>query len=101
MRKKGVFGIDPTKSLVAGKINTICFDKTGTLTTIGIDMFGYQLRNQNKFANFIPQSKAPFKNGLEFKLFATCHGTYEIEGELLGDSLDVELFKYTGFIMDK
>lgn len=36
-----MFGIDPTKSLVAGKIDTICFDKTGTLTTIGIDFYGY------------------------------------------------------------
>lgn len=42
-----------------------------------------------------------YKNNLEFKLFATCHGTYEIEGDLMGDSLDVELFKFTEFKIEK
>ncbi|CAK64447.1 unnamed protein product (macronuclear) [Paramecium tetraurelia] len=101
LRQKGIFGIDPTKSLVSGKINTVCFDKTGTLTTIGIDMFGYQLRNQQKFAKFILKNQVKSKNSLEFKLFATCNGTYEIEGDLMGDSLDVELFKFTDFKIDK
>ncbi|CAD8208856.1 unnamed protein product [Paramecium octaurelia] len=101
LRQKGIFGIDPNKSLVAGKINTICFDKTGTLTTIGIDMFGYQLRNQTKFGKFIQKNQVNYKNSLEFKLFATCHGTYEIEGDLMGDSLDVELFKFTDFKIEK
>lgn len=41
LRELGVFGIDPQKSLIAGKVNTVCFDKTGTLTTIGIDVYGY------------------------------------------------------------
>ncbi|CAD8190017.1 unnamed protein product [Paramecium pentaurelia] len=101
LRQKGIFGIDPSKSLVAGKINTVCFDKTGTLTTIGIDMFGYQLRNQSKFGKFITKNQVNYKNSLEFKLFATCHGTYEIEGDLMGDSLDVELFKFTDFKFEK
>ena len=41
LKRINIFGIDPQKSLIAGKVNTICFDKTGTLTTIGIDVFGY------------------------------------------------------------
>lgn len=49
LKYKGVYGIDPLKSLVSGKINTICFDKTGTLTTIGIDFYGFELSKGNKF----------------------------------------------------
>ena len=32
LNKKKINGLDPTKLLQAGSIDTICFDKTGTLT---------------------------------------------------------------------
>jgi cation-transporting ATPase 13A2 len=33
LKKKGIFGTNPEKTLVAGRVTTMCFDKTGTLTT--------------------------------------------------------------------
>lgn len=35
-----------------------------------------------------------------FSIFATCHGAYLIEGELMGDSLDVEMFNYSQYRME-
>lgn len=32
LRQKGIFGTEPHKTIVSGKIKTMCFDKTGTLT---------------------------------------------------------------------
>lgn len=32
LNKKKIYGTQPYKTIVAGKVKTICFDKTGTLT---------------------------------------------------------------------
>ena len=34
-----------------------------------------------------------------FKIFATCHSACIIDGELMGDSLDVEMFKFSRYKM--
>lgn len=32
LRKQGILGTEPYKTIVSGKVTTVCFDKTGTLT---------------------------------------------------------------------
>lgn len=32
LKKQGIFGTEPYKTIVSGKVTVACFDKTGTLT---------------------------------------------------------------------
>lgn len=32
LRKLNIFGTEPLRTTISGKVKTICFDKTGTLT---------------------------------------------------------------------
>ena len=38
LRNKGVLGVNPAKTVIAGNVKLVCFDKTGTLTTLIIDV---------------------------------------------------------------
>ena len=38
LRRQQIFGTEPTKTITAGKVKTVCFDKTGTLTESRSDL---------------------------------------------------------------
>lgn len=98
---------------VAGRVNCVLFDKTGTLTEDSLDvLFVSETRhsptasgvrlvqhvtppdaspNQQQLSNLI----TPIKGAL-----ATCHTLRLLNGQLVGDPLDVVLFKWTGWSME-
>lgn len=106
LRKMGIFCISPSRVNVAGKINVCCFDKTGTLTEDGLDILGIRGldREGERFGELIdnvydlPQSrsKANFHQAL-----ATCHSLKMVDGEPIGDPLDVKMFTFTKWTLEE
>ncbi|KAH7915166.1 hypothetical protein BJ138DRAFT_1122835 [Hygrophoropsis aurantiaca] len=106
LRKLGVFCISPTRINVAGKINVCCFDKTGTLTEDGLDILGVRCldRNVHRFGELIDnvhdlpagRDRATFLHAL-----ATCHSLKMVEGDVIGDPLDVKMFEFTKWTLEE
>ncbi|OCH89011.1 Ca-transporting ATPase [Obba rivulosa] len=106
LRKVGIFCISPSRVNVAGQINVCCFDKTGTLTEDGLDILGVRAieRNVNRFGELLedihdlPASgeKANFMYAL-----ATCHSLKKVDGNIIGDPLDVKMFEFTKWTLEE
>ncbi|KAF8894948.1 Ca-transporting ATPase [Gymnopilus junonius] len=106
LRKLGIYCISPSRVNVAGKINVCCFDKTGTLTEDGLDILGVRSleRRAHQFGELLEdvhdlpvgKDKAMFLHAL-----ATCHSLKMVEGEVLGDPLDVKMFGFTKWTLEE
>ena len=118
IKKKKIFCISPPRINVSGKVNIVCFDKTGTLTEDGLHLQGCKLTKKDKKSG---KDKAGFKFGgikkdlnkiqdhsvenhmkgvsaqrsknLFIEAMASCHSLASVNGELIGDPLDFEMFK--------
>ncbi|GAA5848800.1 hypothetical protein JCM8547_006349 [Rhodosporidiobolus lusitaniae] len=109
LRKQGIFCISPTRVNIGGKINIVCFDKTGTLTEEGLDVLGVRsvVRSANRFTELhrdpddVPifgaaDAKTPLLHAL-----ATCHALKVVNGEVIGDPLDLRMFEFTGWTLEE
>ncbi|KAF9012429.1 P-type ATPase [Cyathus striatus] len=108
LRKFGIFCISPSRVNVAGKINVCCFDKTGTLTEDGLDILGVRglERNVQRFGELIEDvHDLPLPLGKEKATFlhalATCHSLKMVDGEVIGDPLDVKMFSFTKWTLEE
>ncbi|KAF7562565.1 hypothetical protein G7046_g1558 [Stylonectria norvegica] len=107
LKKKQIFCISPQRVNVGGKLDIMCFDKTGTLTEEGLDVLGVRVANgdTHKFGDMITESKLLLAEATNqssqgslraaLHTMATCHSLRSIDGELLGDPLDVKMFEFT------
>lgn len=106
LRKLGIYCISPSRVNVAGKINVCCFDKTGTLTEDGLDILGIRSmdRFEHRFGELLEdvhdlplgKDKATFLHAL-----ATCHSLKMVDGEVIGDPLDVKMFGFTLWTLEE
>ncbi|KAI0063606.1 P-type ATPase [Artomyces pyxidatus] len=106
LRGSGIFCISPNRINVAGKINVCCFDKTGTLTEDGLDILGVRglERSAQRFGELVDdvhdlqmgRDKAAFLYAL-----ATCHQLKVVDGEVIGDPLDVKMFQFTKWMIEE
>ncbi|OWZ71730.1 hypothetical protein AYX14_02820 [Cryptococcus neoformans] len=109
LRKSGIFCISPNRVNIGGKINVVCFDKTGTLTEDGLDVLGARTidRQNNRFSELHSDiADVPIEGGISGKTpllyaLATCHALKLIDGEIIGDPLDIKMFEYTGWTLDE
>ncbi|KAI1075240.1 hypothetical protein F5B20DRAFT_560528 [Whalleya microplaca] len=117
LKSKQIFCISPQRVNVGGKLDVMCFDKTGTLTEDGLDILGVRLvsRSRNQFdeivsraSALVPHSSLDAEPGDKYDtnraaLFtmATCHSLRSVDGELVGDPLDVKMFEFTGWIFEE
>ncbi|KAM5507570.1 hypothetical protein McanMca71_000837 [Microsporum canis] len=112
LKAQQIFCISPQRVNVAGKLDVVCFDKTGTLTEDGLDVlgiinfpFGYRFSELLTEAPLIlPQLRSdrdPTQdygpNTAILYTMATCHSLRMIDGELIGDPLDVKMFEFTNW----
>ena len=113
LKQKQIFCISPQRVNVGGKLDVVCFDKTGTLTEEGLDVLGVRVveRPRNRFSELLPDSydilpasqhdRDPTVEYHAHKTIlytmATCHSLRKIDDELVGDPLDVKMFKFTGW----
>ncbi|SPN98873.1 related to cation translocating ATPases [Cephalotrichum gorgonifer] len=111
LKGKQIFCISPQRVNVAGKLDIMCFDKTGTLTEDGLDILGVRVAvpADGKFSETVSQpsqlakfarigesdtkSRNPYRDAL-FTM-TTCHSLRSVDGELVGDPLDVKMFGFT------
>ncbi|MCJ1469965.1 hypothetical protein MMC07_008610 [Pseudocyphellaria aurata] len=103
---------------VGGKLDIICFDKTGTLTEDGLDVLGVRVvhRPAMGFSDILHDA-ATILHGPMYErdptvdyhgirkaalyTMATCHSLHKVEGELVGDPLDVKMFEFTGWSFEE
>ncbi|KIJ26543.1 hypothetical protein M422DRAFT_192081 [Sphaerobolus stellatus SS14] len=106
LRKSGVFCVSPSRVNVGGKVNVVCFDKTGTLTEDGLDVLGVRCleRSGDLFGELLSDvHDIPLGSGKMSFLhaLATCHSLKVINGEVLGDPLDVKMFQFTNWVLEE
>ncbi|KAI1355041.1 hypothetical protein F5Y01DRAFT_272143 [Xylaria sp. FL0043] len=117
LKKKQIFCISPQRVNVGGKLDVMCFDKTGTLTEDGLDVLGVRLvsRSTNRFedvvskaAAMVPYSSLASDPGDKYHIsraalfaMATCHSLRSVDGELVGDPLDLKMFEFTGWLFEE
>ncbi|KAF2086902.1 hypothetical protein K490DRAFT_57372 [Saccharata proteae CBS 121410] len=113
LKKKQIYCISPQRVNVGGKLDVICFDKTGTLTEEGLDVLGLRIVQQpaNRFSDILTDSLSVLPgntyerdptvdytiNKALLYTMATCHSLRLVDGELVGDPLDVKMFEFTGW----
>ncbi|KAI7873218.1 uncharacterized protein EV154DRAFT_100788 [Mucor mucedo] len=104
LRKKNIFCVDLPRILMAGKIQLFCFDKTGTLTKEGLEFFGAQpVVNSNDIVENLKANLTPEFSKHEETIenvpklmeigIATCHAVTTLNGQFIGNPVDIEMFK--------
>jgi cation-transporting ATPase 13A2 len=111
LRKKHIFCISPQRVNVGGKLDIVCFDKTGTLTEDGLDVLGVRVvqRPAGRFSDLLADSQSLLP-GASYErdptidyddhkaalyTMATCHSLRVVDGDLVGDPLDLKMFEFT------
>jgi len=117
LKKKKIFCISPQRINVGGKLDIMCFDKTGTLTEDGLDVLGVRVvsRTARKFGEMINDAASlvparahgdqagPADDTQRAALYtmATCHSLRSVDGELIGDPLELKMFEFTGWSFEE
>ncbi|KAI8370583.1 uncharacterized protein BYT42DRAFT_502417 [Radiomyces spectabilis] len=114
LKKVGIFCISPPRVNIGGKIDCMCFDKTGTLTEDGLDIHGvrsvtthadgrkYFDQEINTVSDIDPNDEDPACTKPKILCtMTTCHTLKIVEGELLGDPLDLKMFDFTRWELEE
>ncbi|KAI0656621.1 P-type ATPase [Cubamyces menziesii] len=110
LRALGIFCISPSRVNVAGQINVCCFDKTGTLTEDGLDILGVRAPERHASGRFgelledihdLPAPPAGREKPSFLHALATCHSLKKVDGEVIGDPLDVKMFEFTKWTLEE
>ncbi|KAI9347664.1 hypothetical protein BDR26DRAFT_799535 [Obelidium mucronatum] len=96
LKKNGIFCIAPDRINYAGRIDLFCWDKTGTLTTSKVTWAGVEKSRECTFTGFRPTLRKDGDGDME-RAIAACHSLNLINDELVGSTVDVELFEATKF----
>lgn len=111
LKQRLIFCISPQRVNVGGKIDVMCFDKTGTLTEDGLDVLGTRVvqRPANRFSEMLSDASGLLPGALFDRdptvdyaankailyTMATCHSLRVVDGEFIGDPLDLKMFEFT------
>ena len=77
----------------------MCFDKTGTLTenTVQVNQV-LKFKDADNIVTITDEIDEP-ENESIWKLFSTCHTTKKIQGQFLGDEVDLRMFLFSKYDM--
>lgn len=117
LKKKNIYCISPQRVNVGGKLDIVCFDKTGTLTEEGLDVLGLRVVNrpamrfsdiQLEPTELLPSAAFERDPTVDYELrkaalytMATCHSLRVVNGEAIGDPLDIKMFEFTGWLFEE
>ncbi|KAK5649470.1 hypothetical protein RI129_000499 [Pyrocoelia pectoralis] len=101
LQKKGIFCINSKVINVSGTVDCMCFDKTGTLTEDGLDLWGVVPCKNNQLSEPLNEATRLSKTSNLLNGMATCHSLTIMEGQLIGDPLDIKMFESTGWSMQE
>lgn len=100
LKNQQIFCMNSRVINVSGSVNCVCFDKTGTLTEDGLDMWGVVPAINGILREAMKDLKSLEEEDL-VQGMATCHSLTIIDGELVGDPLDVKMFECTGWVLEE
>ncbi|KKY29243.1 putative p-type atpase [Phaeomoniella chlamydospora] len=111
LKKQQIFCISPQRVNVGGKLDVVAFDKTGTLTEDGLDVLGCRVVHlpDMRFSELLEDASELLPSAVYERdptvnydihksilyTMATCHSLRMVDGELIGDPLDVKMFEFT------
>ena len=96
LKTKNIFSTSPKRINLAGGINLALFDKTGTLTEEGLSFYGLIANSTNFLATKIEKGIDEISRREEISRgMAICHSLASINGEIIGDPLEKEIFLAT------
>ena len=95
LQRRKIYCIAPTRINVAGRIKVMVFDKTGTLTEEGLEITGFRGCNNASFNEF--STTAPEKDTDISLCMASCHSSTTVNGLMIGDPLDIQMFTYSNW----
>ncbi|SAM09612.1 hypothetical protein [Absidia glauca] len=112
LRDKNIFCVDLPRILMAGKVQLFCFDKTGTLTKEGLEFYGAQpVANvdnivKSRAENVTPKFDQHIENveavpRLNQIALATCHAVTTLNGQFIGNPVDIEMFRSSKWELQK
>ncbi|KAI8842943.1 hypothetical protein BC829DRAFT_401448 [Chytridium lagenaria] len=94
LNKQGIMCVDLDRITLAGKVKVFCFDKTGTLTKEGLNFLGVQGITSEGFRE-VQQEFTMFPEHLR-RAMLTCHSVSVVGKQMVGNFVDVEMFRATG-----
>ncbi|KAF2345531.1 P-type ATPase, partial [Trinorchestia longiramus] len=120
LHRSSVFCISPPRINVAGKLKLVVFDKTGTLTEDSLEVYGVvgvdNVKSNSDGASSGSTAASSGEPGTCLKLWpgarpvltlphdsklmmalATCHDLTYVFGKLIGDPMDIKMFKATNW----
>ncbi|KAM6983109.1 polyamine-transporting ATPase 13A2 isoform 1-T1 [Tautogolabrus adspersus] len=100
LKRQGVFCISPPRINVCGKVSLFCFDKTGTLTEEGLDVWGVMEAGPAGFSELVPEPKLLLPGNMLSGL-ASCHTVTLLQGQPLGDPLELKMIESTGWTLEE
>ncbi|CDS13844.1 hypothetical protein LRAMOSA06018 [Lichtheimia ramosa] len=111
LRDKKIYCVDLPRILMAGKVQLFCFDKTGTLTKEGLEFFGAQpiADFQDSTAGDIKSATPAFGQQYDKVAdvprlmqigLATCHAVTTLNGQFIGNPVDIEMFRSSGWTLE-
>ncbi|KAJ1843175.1 hypothetical protein LPJ70_003502, partial [Coemansia sp. RSA 2708] len=100
LRKKKIYCVDPQRIMTAGKVQILCADKTGTLTKEGLEFYGGRCIDETsgRFAAFsgdLLSTSRRFQQAV-----ASCHSVADLDGQLIGNPVDIEQFRASNATID-
>ncbi|TDH01678.1 hypothetical protein EPR50_G00182750 [Perca flavescens] len=100
LKSQGIFCTSPPRINICGKVSVFCFDKTGTLTEDGMDVWGVMEGGHAGFSELVPDPRllppGPMLSGL-----ACCHTVTLLQGQPLGDPLELKMVESTGWTLQE
>ncbi|KAM3617951.1 uncharacterized protein V6R79_013182 [Siganus canaliculatus] len=100
LKKQGIFCISPPRINISAKVSLFCFDKTGTLTEDGLDVSGVMEGGQTGFSELVPEPRH-LPPGHMLSGLACCHTLTLLQGQLLGDPLELKMVESTGWTLQE
>ncbi|KAK4877755.1 hypothetical protein RN001_010261 [Aquatica leii] len=99
LKKQDIFCINSRVINVSGTVDCMCFDKTGTLTEDGLDLRVVVPVNDKRFVKPIKDAQDLPDDSVLLHGMASCQSLTSINGELVGDPLDVKMFNATNWCL--
>ncbi|KAJ1974536.1 hypothetical protein H4R35_003562 [Dimargaris xerosporica] len=108
LREQRICCVDLPRIMIAGKVQMFCFDKTGTLTKEGLEFYGGQPLTSLITKTTSDHLEAPPQFGprkIDVEQFprllklgvVSCHAVADVNKQLIGNPVDIEMFKSTGW----
>lgn len=98
LKKRGVTSMKSNKLYQAGRVDSVCFDKTGTLTEAELNLSGFVVPSKESFTDNTSEMKdlvgEPSLRATS-AIASCCHDLHIVNGNLVGDPVDIEVFKYS------